>query len=192
MHILFVCTGNICRSPTAEALTRGYAESYLDPPDQLTAASVGTRALVGEPMEPTAELALIGLGGNSDNFRARQLDVEHVVEADLVLGMTRHHRKTVLAMSPRALQRTFTLREAGHLLGGVDQASLPGPADLDARGRALVAALARLRATRSEAEPGSDDIFDPIGASTRTFQRVSEEVAEPLLRLLALLCGRVG
>lgn len=189
MHILFVCTGNICRSPTAERLTRAYADACLVDPSQLTAASAGTNAVVGESMHPTAELVLAGLGARGTGFRARMLDEGHVTQADLVLTMTRQHRRTLLGSSPRALSRTFTLREAHSLMQGIPYAPLPDACDLTRRGQTLVAALARQRASRVSQHHRADDITDPIGRDTQTFVRVGNDIATPLLELLAVLCG---
>ncbi len=114
MHVLFVCTGNICRSPTAERVTRAFAVKHGL--SRLTASSAGTRAVVGYGMEPTAAEVLRTLGGDPKGFRARQLSPANVDDADLILTMTTRHRDKVLAASPRAMRRTFTLLEAGRLL----------------------------------------------------------------------------
>ncbi|MBA3418168.1 MAG: protein tyrosine phosphatase [Geodermatophilaceae bacterium] len=189
MHILYVCTGNICRSPTAERLTRAYAEACLPDPSQLTTASAGTQAVVGSSMHPTAEMVLLGLGGQGSGFRAGLLEEWQVAEADLVLTMSRKQRRTVLGGSPRALSRTFTLREAHALMQGIPYAPLPDASDLTRRGQALVAALARQRASRVSLDPRVDDIIDPIGRDQQTFLRVGNDIATPLLDLLAVLCG---
>ncbi|MBA2390932.1 MAG: hypothetical protein H0V67_11840 [Geodermatophilaceae bacterium] len=187
MHILFVCTGNICRSPTAERLTRAYADSLADP-GLLSTASAGTRAVVGDPMHPTAALVLAGLGAGGGGFVARMLEERHVAEADLVLTMSLKQRRTVLGISPRAMSRTFTLREAHALMQGIALAALPGGTDLTERGQALVSALGRQRASRLVLDPRVDDILDPIGRDQQTFLRVGDDIARPLLDLLDVLC----
>ncbi|MBA3277618.1 MAG: protein tyrosine phosphatase [Geodermatophilaceae bacterium] len=189
MHILFVCTGNICRSPTAERLVTAYAEANLPDPTELTASSVGIHAVVGNPMEPTAEMVLSGLGGDGRNFRARQITEDQVAAADVILTMTRHHRNKVLNGSPRTLPRTFTLREAQALLSAVRVDALSDPADLTQRGRDLVAEMGRLRATRIHSARRSDDIGDPIGRDIDTFLRIGDDIAESLLPWLAVCCG---
>lgn len=189
MHILFVCTGNICRSPTAERLVTAYAEANLPDPTELTASSVGIHAVVGNPMEPTAEMVLSGLGGDGRNFRARQITEDQVAAADVIFTMTRHHRNKVLNGSPRTLPRTFTLREAQALLSAVRVDALSDPADLTQRGRDLVAEMGRLRATRIHSARRSDDIGDPIGRDIDTFLRIGDDIAESLLPWLAVCCG---
>lgn len=188
MHILFVCTGNICRSPTAERLTLAYAATRLPDPAQLSAESAGIRAVYGSPMHPLAELVLTGLGGDARNFEARQLDPEQVAAADVILTMTREQRRTVLNTSPRALSRTFTLREARSLIELVPRSALAPAADLTGRGRDLIAEMVRQRASR-HATRRLDDIRDPIGADPETFLKVGDQIATSLIGWLDAFCG---
>ena len=82
--------------------------------------SAGTRAVVGSAMDPASARVLQELGGNPEGFRARQLTDQLAAAADLTLTMTRDHRRDVLGRAPRAMSRTFTLREAAGLLGLLD------------------------------------------------------------------------
>lgn len=193
MHLLFVCTGNICRSPLAEGLTLAYARA--EPAAlgaALTASSAGTAALVGHPIQPSAGLVLRGLGGDADGFRARKLAVEDIQVADLVLTMTRRHRAAVLELAPRMMARTFTLREAANLLAAMDYPGLIDEPDVTIRGRQLVAALAQLRASRVVNRNAlRDDIADPIGKNIDTFQRVGDAISAALLPLLDTLAGKL-
>lgn len=189
MHLLFVCTGNICRSPTAERLTLAYAKAQLaGPAESLTVCSAGTAALVGYPMDSSAGLVLTGLGGSAEGFRARQLLVEDIHPADLVLTMTRRQRASVLQLAPRMLSRTFTLREAAALLPAVDVGGIVVESDFTHRGRRLVAALAQHRPARGMDRAGvGDDIADPIGRDLQIYQRVGDAIARALLPLLEVL-----
>ena len=167
MRILFVCTGNICRSPTAERLTTAFAtESGRD---DLTAHSAGTRAGVVYGMHPTAALVLQQLGGDPEGFVARRLTPAIAEDADLILTMTEKHRGEVIKLAPRMMRVTFTLPEAAR----VQQES----------GAASVAELAAAR-TQFPAS-GPEDIVDPIGRDEETFVQVGSEIADLLLPLLA-------
>jgi len=172
MHVLFVCTGNICRSPTAERVTRAFAVKHGL--SRLTASSAGTRAVVGYGMEPTAGEVLRTLGGDPKGFRARQLSPANVDDADLILTMTTRHRDKVLAASPRAMRRTFTLLEAGRLL------AIPMAAET------VVQRLAQARGQQTHGER-VDDIVDPIGLDDGTFEAVGAQVVEALRPLLHAL-----
>ncbi|WP_072689871.1 arsenate reductase/protein-tyrosine-phosphatase family protein [Rhodococcus marinonascens] len=163
MHVLFVCTGNVCGSPTAERLAVAYAEE-LGLTD-LTAESAGTGALAGETMEPTAAQVLEGLGGDPSEFAARPLTSDLAVEADLVLTMTEGHRDQVLALAPDQLKKTFTLKEAARLAEAADANT--------------VADLASARPQyKSSGSP--EDIPDPIGQDEETFLNVGSEIADLL------------
>ncbi|MFF0817872.1 protein tyrosine phosphatase [Rhodococcus sp. NPDC003318] len=162
MHLLFVCTGNICRSPTAERLAVAFAEEFGLP--GLTAESAGTRAMVGYPMEPTAAMVLESLGGDPAGFTARRLTPEIAMGADLILTMTATQREKVLTLAPAQMKRTFTLREAARL----SQVS----------GATTVAELAAARAALTS--PDSEDVADPIGQDAETFLEVGTQVADLL------------
>ncbi len=88
-NILFVCTGNTCRSPMALALARdavarrGFANVALD--------SAGIAAAVGEPAADNARAAVAELGLSLDQHRASQLTEDRVRWADLILGMGPAH-----------------------------------------------------------------------------------------------------
>jgi len=169
---LFVCTGNICRSPTAERLTRAFAaERGLR---GLTASSAGTRAVDGYGMEPTAAEVLRSMDGNPKGFRARQLSIAIVDAADLVLTMTTWHRNKVLAENPRAMRRTFTLLEAERLLAiPVEEETL----------------VQRLAQARGQQAPGErvDDNADPIGRDYANFEAIGAQVGGAVRALLDAL-----
>lgn len=168
LHILFVCTGNICRSPTAERLALAMATETRIP--GFEASSAGTRAVVGHPVHPDAERVLIALGGDSTNFAARHLSGKIATGADLILTMTRTHRNTVLEIAPQRLRRTFTLLEAARLV-----------TEQNAR---TIAELANLRPHLDD--NSNVDIADPIGQSPEVFAAIGDQIAAALPPVLEL------
>jgi protein-tyrosine-phosphatase len=181
--VLLVCTGNICRSALAERLARAYLDEALgDASAGIGLISASAQAVVGSEMHPHSALVLAGYGGQPGGFRAQQLTEVHPALADLTLTMTRGHRRDVLALAPRAMARTFTLREAAALLDLVPgDAALAGHTLAD-RARSLVAALASARSRRQGA--GNDDVRDPIGQPLEVHEEVGEMIVEALLPLL--------
>lgn len=168
MRILFVCTGNVCRSPMAERLTIAYSTRLRI--RDLTVSSAGTRAVVGCPVEPNAARVLERLGGDPSGFAARQVTPAIAANADLVLSMTTAHRDDVLKLAPHQLHRTFTLREVARLISEGNARS--------------VADLAALRPQFPAS--GSDDIPDPIGRDEAFFAMVGADIADlvgPVLEL---------
>lgn len=179
--VLLVCTGNICRSALAERLGRAYLDEVLGPAaGRIRLTSAGTRAVVGAAMHPDSALVLRGLGGEESPFEARQLREEHAAEADLVLTMTRDHRRDVLSHDPRALARTFTLLEAAALLDHVGE--MPPAADFTDRARALVRSMADARPLRVRA--GEDDVPDPINRPVEAHELAGDLISGALLKVL--------
>jgi protein-tyrosine-phosphatase len=89
MNILFVCTGNTCRSPMAESLLREALSAKGN--TQVTVSSAGTGAWEGAPASEGAYLVALENGLDMSNHRARLLTREIVRDADLILVMSGHH-----------------------------------------------------------------------------------------------------
>jgi protein-tyrosine-phosphatase len=182
--VLLVCTGNICRSALAEGLGRAFLDEVMGPEaSAIRLLSAGTRAVVGSGMHEHSALVLRGLGAEPGDFRARQLAESFVAEADLTLTMTRRHRSDVLAVAPRALARTFTLREAAALIGLLDQDMELQGDGLTERARHLVKEMAAARSRRHGG--ADDDIRDPIGQPVEVHEEAGEAITEALLPVLS-------
>src|SRR4051794_12794403 len=146
--VLLVCTGNICRSAFAERLGRAYlADALGAEAGRVRLASAGTRAVVDASMHPDTVQVLQRYGGGAPGFAAPQVTARMVEDADLTLTMTRDHRREVLEVAPRALARTFTVREAAALLDRVDGDDPPGAGFAD-RATQLVHRMAKARSGR--------------------------------------------
>ena len=105
--ILFVCTGNICRSPMAEGLFRHAVARRGD----YRVVSAGIGAIDGQPPSLHAIRAMKELGLDISQQRSRMLTANLVREADLIFGMTHNHVDSVLLLYPFAAEKTFLLRE---------------------------------------------------------------------------------
>jgi protein-tyrosine phosphatase len=187
MRLLFVCTGNICRSAAAHALTAAWPAGHLGV--TVEAASAGTHAPVGQPVHPLTARALANRGITGQAHSSRRLSAADLQWADVVLTMTTRHREAVLALDPRALRRTYTLREAAALCADLTphRLALVSPGD---RGAVLADALAEVRATRRR--PAVENIEDPIDGGAELHARVVDEIAAALRTLLVAISRQVG
>lgn len=196
-RILFVCTGNVCRGPIAERLTRHELHARLSGPaaGRILVESAGTWGHEGAPMEAHAATVLGEYGVDSRDFVGRELLDEHVVDADLVLTATLDHRSQVISMGHAAGLRTFTLKEFTRLVRRIDPGTLPDPrggTHVTERARALVRAAAALRGWLLAATPESDEVDDPYGAPIGMFRNCGEEIFDALDPVVTALTGVAG
>ena len=160
---VFVCTGNVCRSPAAAAM----ATTWTRPGAKIHYSSAGLSALVGEPIDPAVAAALREAGVTPDGHRARQYAPWMALDSGLVLTATGEQSARILRDVPQALRRVFTIKEFARL--ATQAGTLP--ADLPA----AVAAVAAMRGRVTPVDPDADDIRDPY---RRGPDVVAEVVAE--------------
>nr|WP_281251122.1 protein-tyrosine-phosphatase [Streptomyces indicus] len=192
-RILHVSTGNVCRSPMTERLTR-HALTHrlgLEAVGGLIVESAGTWGHEGAPMEAHAATVLGEFGADASEFVGRELLDEHVIRADLVLTATRDHRAQVISMGHSAGLRTFTLKEFTRLVRAIDPATLPDPLDdgVVERARALVRAAAALRGWLLAPSIEADEVHDPYGAPLTYFRSVGDEINQALEPVVTALTG---
>jgi glycine hydroxymethyltransferase len=106
-NILFVCTGNICRSPMAEGLFRHMVGKRPD----LKVRSAGVSTYPGQPPSHHAVEALADLGIDISGIRSQPLSEEVVRNATCIIAMTRGHLETIQYLFPEAAEKTYLLRE---------------------------------------------------------------------------------
>ena len=190
-RILHVSTGNVCRSPITERLTRHFVTQRLGVlGGALIVESAGTWGHEGAPMEANAERVLADFGADASGFTGRELLDEHVIMADLVLTATRDHRAQVISMGHSAGLRTFTLKEFTRLVRAIDPATLPPLEDgVVARARALVRAAAALRGWLLAPTAEADEVYDPYGAPLTFFRSIGDEIHQALDAVVTALTG---
>ncbi|MFG1811248.1 protein-tyrosine-phosphatase [Streptomyces sp. NPDC049040] len=188
-RILHVCTGNVCRSPMAERLTRhGLARRLGAGAAGMLVESAGTWGHEGAPMEAHAAAVLAEYGADPSGFTGRELLDDHVIDADLVLTATRDHRAQVISMGHAAGLRTFTLKEFTRLVRAIDTTTLP-EGSVTERARALVRAAAALRGWLLAPSPDADEVHDPYGAPISYFRSIGEEIHTALDPMVTALTG---
>lgn len=117
MKVLFVCTGNTCRSCMARVIAqRELARTGLDGVEVLSA---GTFAVSGLPASENALAVMEEMGMDLKGHRSSVLDEKIIEESRLVLTMTAGHKQTVLHICPGAAGKVFTLAEYAGAAGDV-------------------------------------------------------------------------
>jgi protein-tyrosine phosphatase len=161
-RILFVCMGNICRSPTAEGVFRKLLEEQA-PELDVHVDSAGTHAYhVGSPPDPRAQRAAQRRGVNLSGQRARRVTEHDFAHFELVLAMDELNRETLLEICPAEHRgRVRLLLEFAPHLG---RSNVPDPyyggsngfeQVLDLVEEAAVGVLEHLRRTAPPAAPAT-------------------------------------
>jgi len=144
--ILFVCTGNICRSPIAEAAFRQISNNDAT----IESRSAGISAIPGQPASPNAQAVMQEINIDITNHRSTPLSKELIDEADAIFVMTRSHLEAISMLFPKAIEKTYLLRDF------VPKSFLEKRAEL----------------TR--------DISDPIGGSLEIYRQTRDQILEAM------------
>jgi protein-tyrosine phosphatase len=169
----------------AATMARALVEQHT-PIQPVVVESAGVHASVGEATECAVLQVLAARGLDVAAHPARQLTVDMLARADLVLTAEQSHRASVLHLRPDALGHTFTLLELARILGEVGVSASRGGPQAD-RTRAAIRAAFQLRATVPRGEPGEDDMPDPYGKQVQAFERCAYATAAALEKILSVL-----
>lgn len=182
--ILFVCTGNIARSPFMELTLANRLAGTMAV--GLPLSSAGTYATTGSPIHREVAAELSNRGIDSDGFVASQLTAEKILAAGLILTASREHRRLVARLAPQRRNATFTLRQFVRLiqLDPVGEIRLQADGPLDA-----LAQLANRNRGLSAGAQDDDDIADPVGSSRRAFGSAFAAIDPPISVLADLITG---
>jgi len=128
VSLLFVCTGNICRSPLAEALLKDYA-SKQGGARRLNVSSAGTHAWDGNPATAEASLAGVRHGLDLSRHRAREVRRSIIEENDFILAMTISQHEWLRRAFPESENKIYLALLFPRRLAGEspEEADVPDP-----------------------------------------------------------------
>jgi protein-tyrosine phosphatase len=177
-RILCVCTGNICRSPAAERLLA----AALGP--GIGVSSAGTVSLVGHWIDSPMDRLIVLGGGDVSDFEARALDASMLKASDLILTMTDAHTGAVIEMWPRAVRKTFMLREFARLLDSIEPSALPQTTSAERLRAALPLAAAKRRPLPNRTRY---DVVDPYRLRDEVYEQAFDDIRRAVDQIVKVI-----
>ncbi|MBT1166988.1 low molecular weight phosphatase family protein [Bifidobacterium simiarum] len=175
MHIMFVCTGNICRSPMGELLMAAYLSNT-----SIHVSSAGTHGLPSELMDKSSAKLMRSVGINPYEFRSRRLTPELAESADLILCFEKSQRKDIVTIAPTAVKYTFLLPDFANMCEYCKTNGLVSGLTIQERLESVIDSAAMIR----PAVPEAADIEDPHYKSFPKFQKAAEQTNAAIRKIL--------
>ena len=154
--ILFVCTGNTCRSAMAEGIFRKMLKERTEDGSKFNILSAGISALPGMNPTPEAIKVMFEQGIDISQHHAQELREELIKKADLILVMANDHKEYIYKEFPFAQNKTFLLKEF----------------------------TLNNKTESNQNNEGNYEIIDPIGRKIEFYRIVARELKENLEKLL--------
>ncbi len=107
--VLFVCSGNSCRSPMAKGIFDKIVKDSKNNRVSITSLSAGTSAINGQLPTENAQKAVLKYEADIKHHLSAQLTKERIKLADLILAMEEKHKDFILELYPRAKEKTFII-----------------------------------------------------------------------------------
>ena len=183
LNVLFVCTGNICRSPMADQILEQLAKKHNLP---ISVSSAGVAAMTGDPMTRESADAMAERGYKPGAHKARDLTPAILTSSDLVITMTLDHRSDIARMLPKASKYSFTLDEfarlASFLMTDPEFSEEFKKKPKETREQYLARAIKEAILLRGMVPTGEEpkDVMDPYGEPLEVYTQVAKQIDEML------------
>lgn len=183
-RILFLCTGNICRSALGHHRLASALQQQVPGAYEISSAGTHMNRNLRVPQQ-ILDVAGEELVPGLQEHTPRQLRRPILAETDLLLAATEEHIEYVLQEAPAMLNRSFTVLEFGVLA----QMMLDQDITVDGDLKALARAAARMRSTARQqlAASGSVDLDDPYGGPDEGYAVMTRALSPALESITALL-----
>ena len=175
MRVLFICTGNICRSPMGELLFRTYTQGT-----SLEIGSAGTHSLVGHGIDPSSKALMYAVGIDSSQFRSTQLTQDIADNSDLILCFEPEQRHNIVIIAPTALPYTFTLTDFSNMCAYCAQHNMITGATIQERLQSVIDQSMQIRPML----PPSATIPDPYRKNFEAFRSVARVTNDAIRNIL--------
>ena len=180
IDVLFLCTGNICRSPMAEGLLRAEFEARSIDGRVHSAGLIRGGAAASAP----GVEVLSRQGVDLSMHKSRQMTQDMLAGADLVLGMAREHVREAVILEPLCWPRAFTLKEIVRR-GELDGGRPPG--------QQLDEWVSKIGVGRDKRDllgwSEDDDVADPYKQAVAVYEATAAELTDLVGRLARLAWG---
>jgi protein-tyrosine phosphatase len=178
MLILFVCTGNICRSPIGELLAKRYLAA-----SSINISSAGTHGLSSHPIDPSSEKLLDRAGIDSQAFRSKRLTAELATSADLIFCFEKIQRQEIALLAPSMSKRIFLLGDFANIAAYCANNNMVRGLTVADRLESVITTAPLIQGLL----PGADDIEDPHRKSFDVFERAADQTNKALRTILLSL-----
>ena len=183
MHIMFVCTGNICRSPMGELLLTRYLAGTT-----VQVSSAGTRGLPRCQMDPSSARLMTSVNIEPSGFRSRRLTRSMAESADLILSFEKEQRKDIVALAPGAVRYTFLLNDFANMCQYCAQNGMVSGLTIQERLASVIKVSSMIRPML----PTPKDIDDPHGKSFDKFRIAANQTNNALRTMLKSMKKHYG